>query len=119
MRLHLTIVYTLPAARCDLHRAPGHCEDKEVDRVQGCKLYAELLQTGSLPHQCPESETYKPTGGWKKICFYVWFEGAEKHALHEGGCVPHLYLVLCPCPQETLQDAQLDQELHTQELWQL
>lgn len=33
--------------------------------------------------------------------------------------VPHLYLVLWPCPQETLQAAQLDQELHTHEAWQL
>lgn len=33
--------------------------------------------------------------------------------------LPHLYLVLWPRPQEALQGAHLDQELHTQEAWQL
>lgn len=86
MHLHLTIVYTPPATMCAPHRAPGHCGDKEVGRVRGCTVYAGLLQTGSPLHRCLGSETYKPTAGWKKICFYVWFEGAKNIHRHGRLC---------------------------------
>lgn len=66
----------------------------------------------------------------------LWFTGLyishiQKYAFHRDGgyydlhkgdlwvSFPHLYLVLWPCPQETLHDAQLDQELQMQEAWQL
>lgn len=82
VHLHLTIVDTLPATRCVPLRAPGHCGDKEVGRVRGCTVCAGLLQTGSPLRRRPGSETYRPTGGWKKICFYVWLEGAKNMKPH-------------------------------------
>lgn len=54
-----------------------------------------------------------------KKSVFTYGLNVRKICTNTGGCVPHLYLVLWPRPQETLHDAQLDQELHTQELWQL
>lgn len=83
MHFHLTIVYTLPAARCVPHWAPGHREDKEVGRSREHMVCVGLLQTGSLLHRYPGSGTYKPTVGWKKICLYLWLEDVKNNALFQ------------------------------------
>lgn len=57
-----------------------------MGRVRGCTVCAGLLQTGSPLRRRPGSETYKPTGGWKKICFYVWLEGAKHMKPHGRFC---------------------------------
>lgn len=107
-------------------------------------LFALALQPGVTHSELTVvMETERRAGSWVTgflldffklaICsFTLWDQRPKREAppLHvqaSGGIIsaisrlvdPHLYLVLWPRPQETLQAAQLDQELHTQEAWQL
>ena len=100
-------------------------------RVTGFMLHFLKLAICSISFRDKRSDTQQYIYGLV-CCIFPWEHRCYRFQFSKSNNVitkvlirylwvafPYLYLVLWPCPQETLHDAQLDQELQTQEAWQL